>query len=952
MRLSWNEIRVRASAFAEKWADAGNENSDTQTFYNQFFEVFGLRRESVGVYEERIKNIKGNTGFIDLFWPGTLIVEQKSAGRDLVKAEKQAFDYILQIKERDRPRYVLVSDFKVFQLRDLATRETLEFALEDLHKHVQKFGFMIGVERREFKDQDPVNIKAAELVGRLHDALEESGFEGRALEVFLVQIVFCLFSDDTGVFQPKDLFLRFLEDRTSEDGSDLGPKLAQLFQTLDTPESKRSKNLDEDLAAFPYINGRLFERQTRIPSFDSDMREKLIEASRFDWAPISPAIFGALFQSVMDSKERRKKGAHYTTEKNILKVIGPLFMDGLRDELEKAKALKRGRGGALDALQAKLSKLTFFDPACGCGNFLIIAYRELRLLEIEILQAKQGKRQLELDANILSKIDVDQFYGIELEEFPARIAETAMWMMDHIMNNALSLAFGQNYARIPLDKAANILGGPEKGDALEVDWEDLLPAVECSYVFGNPPFIGAKQQSDFQRQQVRRIAALGKSGGTLDYVCAWFIKAGEYVNKGGKNPPHIAFVSTNSITQGEQVAQLWPVLFQRFNLEISFAHRTFEWGSDAKGKAHVHCVIVGLSHRVNQPELKRLFSYDNVKGDAEETQFKHLSPYLFDASALKDRYMIITSSSKPMSGEKIKVGTKPIDGGYYIFDTIAEAKLAFADWDEVKGLVRPYIGSKEHMSGKPRYIFLAPLASPVQIRNSKGVKELIDNVREYRLGKISNKSDTKAAPFEPGISSLSLAEFPAKFHIEVIPKNSFMVIPETGSDSRVYAPLGFYEPPMIPSNLVKIKPHANIWEFSILMSLSHMSWFRYIGGRMKNDPRYSIGMVYNTFPWPEIDANGIEILTKTGQTILDARAAHPDATLADLYDPDAMPANLRKAHIANDKAVDRLYRKKPFESERERVEHLFMLYEQLQSPILAAAKPKPRKRKTRTVKTS
>ncbi len=453
MRLSWNEIRVRAKAFAEKWKDAGNENSDTQTFYNQFFEVFGLRRESVGVYEERVKNIKGNTGFIDLFWPGTLIVEQKSAGRDLTKAEKQAFDYILQIKERDRPRYVLVSDFKVFQLRDLATRETLEFALEDLHDHVQKFGFMIGVERREFKDQDPVNIKASELVGKLHDALEESGFEGRDLEVFLVQIVFCLFADDTGVFQPKDLFLRFLEDRTSDDGADLGPKLAQLFQTLDTPDktqavNKRSNHLDEDLAAFPYINGRLFERHTRIPSFDSDMRDKLIEASRFDWSPISPAIFGALFQSVMDAKERRKKGAHYTTEKNIQKVIGPLFMDELKAEFERAKALKRGRAQALDALQTKLSKLTFFDPACGCGNFLIIAYRELRVLEIDILKAKHGKAQLELDAAVLSKIDVDQFYGIELEEFPARIAETAMWMMDHIMNNELSLAFGQNFARI------------------------------------------------------------------------------------------------------------------------------------------------------------------------------------------------------------------------------------------------------------------------------------------------------------------------------------------------------------------------------------------------------------------------------------------------------------------------------------------------------------------------
>ena len=515
MRLSWNEIRVRAKAFSEEWSDAAYEKGETQSFYNDFFEVFGVKRRQVGRYEEAVKDLKGNSQFIDLFWPGMLIVEQKSAGRNLAKAETQAFRYFDILKKAQQPRYIMVCDFQHFQLRDLSTRDVLEFDLKDLHKHVQKFGFMIGVERREFKDQDPVNIKASELVGHLHDALKESGFEGRDLEVFLVQIVFCLFADDTGVFQPKDIFLQYLQNRTAEDGSDLGPKLSQLFQTLDTEDSKRSKNLDEDLAAFPYINGRLFERHTRIPSFDSEMREKLIEASLFDWSPISPAIFGALFQSVMDKVERRRKGAHYTTEKNILKVIGPLFMDGLEAEFEKAKALKRGRKAALEALQDKLSKLTFFDPACGCGNFLIIAYRELRKLEIDILKTKLGKGQLELDANV-------------------------------------------------------------------------LPAKDCDYVFGNPPFIGAKYQSAEQRQQVRDIADLGKSGGTLDFVCAWFIKAGAYINRGGTDPAHIAFVATNSITQGEQVAQLWPILFQRFHLEISFAHRTFEWGSDAKGLSLIH----------------------------------------------------------------------------------------------------------------------------------------------------------------------------------------------------------------------------------------------------------------------------------------------------------------------------------------------------------------------------
>jgi len=935
MRLSWNEIRVRAKAFSEKWKDAGNENSDTQTFYNQFFEVFGLRRESVGVYEERVKNIKGNTGFIDLFWPGTLIVEQKSAGRDLTKAKKQAFDYILQIKERDRPRYVLVSDFKVFQLRDLATRETLEFSLEDLHDHVQKFGFMIGVERREFKDQDPVNIKASELVGKLHDALEESGFEGRDLEVFLVQIVFCLFSDDTGVFQPKDLFLRFLEDRTSDDGADLGPKLAQLFQTLDTPEKKRSKNLDEDLAAFPYINGRLFERHTRIPSFDSDMRDKLIEASRFDWSPISPAIFGALFQSVMDAKERRKKGAHYTTEKNIQKVIGPLFMDELKTDLETAKALKRGRAQALDALQSKLSKLTFFDPACGCGNFLIIAYRELRLLEIEILKAKHGKGQLELDAAVLSKIDVDQFYGVELEEFPARIAETAMWMMDHIMNNELSLAFGQNFARIPLDKAANIV----HADALETDWESVLPAKNCSYVFGNPPFVGAKNQSEEQRSQIRRIAALGKSASTLDFVCAWFIKAGAYLNEAGTNPPHIAFVSTNSISQGEQVAQLWPILFQRYNLEISFAHMTFEWGSDARGKAHVHCVILGLSHTVNQPEFKRLFSYDNVKSEPEETRVKYLSPYLIDAGGLKDRHAVLTSMSKPISAtNQIGIGSKPIDGGNLILS--GEERGEFVKLEpEAEKYLRPFIGAREFLNGGDRWIFTLQDISPSELKSMPLTKERLAKVRDYR--RASKSKPTNA-----------ISEFPNQFHVTKIPSADFLVFPRHTSERRDYIPIGWVSPPVVPSDAVIIGMEAEIWMFSILISSSHMAWMRTFAGRLKNDYRYSVGVVYNTFPWPDVDDALKTVLTSTGQSILDARAEWPDATLADLYDPETMPVNLRKAHIANDKAVDRLYRKKPFQSERERVEHLFTLYEQLQAPALAAMKPKPRKRKPRTVKTS
>ena len=576
MRLSWNEVRVRAAEFANEWRDAAYEKGETQSFYNAFFEVFDVRRRSVARYEEHVRKLDNRSGFIDLFWPGVLIVEQKSAGHDLGRAYGQAGKYFDSLSERDRPRYILVSDFQSFELHDLDEGEQTSFALVDLPDHAEAFGFILGVQRRTFRDQDPVNVEAAASMGRLHDALDASGYGGQDLEVFLVRTVFCLFADDTGIFEPRDIFLDLLKTRTREDGSDLGGWLARLFQVLNTPVNRRQVKLDEDLARFPYVNGDLFAAKLNITDFDAAMRAALIDACRFDWAAISPAIFGALFQSMMDSAERRAQGAHYTTEKNILKVIEPLFLDDLRGKFKRLQARRDNRRRTeLRAFHKRLGEMKFFDPACGCGNFLIIAYRELRELEIELIRelhrGRADEAQRVLDTADLSRITVDQFYGIEIGEFPARIAETAMWMMDHIMKNRLSLAFGQSYVRIPLKGSPHILNA----DALEPDWTDLLPPEDCSYVFGNPPFSGAKLQTVEQRAQVRRIAALGKSGGTLDYVTAWFIKAGEYVRD---SDIRIGFVATNSITQGEQVAQLWPILFTQANLEIAFAHRTFAWG--------------------------------------------------------------------------------------------------------------------------------------------------------------------------------------------------------------------------------------------------------------------------------------------------------------------------------------------------------------------------------------
>ncbi len=930
MRLSWNEIRARAARFAQEWAGEGYEKGQTQLFYRDFFEVFGVPVRRVASFEQQVKNLGVTRGFIDLFWKGVLLVEQKSLGRDLDKAKGQAFKYFPGLKDVELPRYILLSDFQTFELYDLEEDEEIKFSLADLPQHVERFGFILGIQRRTFQDQDPVNIKAAELVGRLHDALEASGYTGHDLEQFLVRVVFTLFADDTGIFEPRDIFLDLLESRTREDGSDLGPWLAQLFQVLNTPEDRRSRNLDADLVRFPYVNGDLFRDQLQIPSFDAEMRQRLIDACQFDWSGISPAIFGSLFQSVMNAVERRKKGAHYTTEKNILKVIEPLFLDDLRAEFAALKARKdTHRRKLLQDFQRKLGRLTFFDPACGCGNFLIIAYRELRALEIDVIRelraySAAAAGQGELDAAELSIVNVDQFYGIEIGEFPARIAETALWMMDHIMNNRLSLEFGQSYVRIPLRNSPHI----RHGDALEIDWATILPPEGCGFVFGNPPFVGAKYQSDFQREQVRRIAALGKTGGTLDYVTAWFIKAADYIQA---SPARIGFVSTNSITQGEQVAQLWPLLFARGGLEIAFAHRTFAWGSDARGKAHVHVVIIGLTKRADTPTARRLFTYDDINGDPHESTHAALSPYLFDASDLNDPHVVVLESSQPINGlARLIIGSKPIDGGHYIFSRSERDALAAAEPD-AEAFLHPYVGSQEFLNGGDRWILALQDAPPETLKRLPTIRERIAAVRAFRLA-------SKSKPTQ------QLGLTPTLYHVNVIPDVPFLVIPEVSSERREYVPIGWLEPPVVPSNLVRIIEHASKPLFAILTSAMHMSWMRHIGGRLKSDYRYSIGLVYNTFPMPDADEDALAKLEPFAQTVLDARSAHPDATLANLYDPDLMPTQLRKAHHDLDRAVDRLYRRKAFTSDRERVEHLLSLYEKRAASLVAGIEIKKRRR--------
>lgn len=929
MRLSWNEIRARAARFADEWKGAHYERGESQTFYNEFFEVFGITRRRVASFEEPVNKLGNERGFIDLFWKGVLLVEQKSAGKDLIRAKQQALDYFPGLKEHELPRYLLISDFQTFELHDLDENSKVRFSLHQLPDHIEDFAFILGVQKRAFRDQDPVNIKASELMGDLHDALKASGYKGHDLERFLVRLVFCLFADDTGIFEPRDIFSTLIKERTNPDGSDTGLWISQLFEVLNTPQEQRQQRLDEDLVQFPYVNGDLFQERLAIPAFDAAMRSLLIDACEFSWDAISPAIFGSLFQSVMNPKERRSQGAHYTTERNILKVIEPLFLDDLRAEFKHLTERRdSGRRKALEAFHKKLSTLRFLDPACGCGNFLIISYRELRTLEIELLKALRKGGQLELDVAHMCQIDVDQFYGIELGEFPVRIAEVALWMMDHIMNNRLSLEFGESYVRIPLKKSPHI----RQADALEIDWASVIAPPDCSYVLGNPPFGGAKYQSPEQREQVRRIAQLGGSGGTLDYVTAWFITVGAYLRQ---SQAHVGFVATSSITQGEQVAQLWPVLFDRYGLEISFAHRTFAWGSDARGMAHVHVVIIGLTRRDDEPSVKRLFSYADVHGDPTESRHDALTPYLFDAGTVVNRHLVVEETSRPLSNvPQLIIGSKPIDEGNYIFSG-DERKEFLREEPDAKKFMHPFIGTDEFLYNIERWILYLDGASPGEIRSMPAVKERIAAVRAFR-----QKSRS------PGTQKLG--ETPTRFHVTVVPDRPFLVIPEVSSERRDYVPIGWQKPPVIPSNLVRVLLDADLWHFGILTSAMHMAWLRQIGGRLESRYRYSIGIVYNPFPWPDATDQQRAKIRSLAQAVLDARAQFPNSTLADLYDIDAMPPPLRKAHNALDAAVDKLYRSAVFTSDRERAEHLFGLYEGLIAPLVAAASQPARRSRRRT----
>jgi hypothetical protein len=911
MALSIRDMRNRAHKFVQTYTEAHKENAEAQSFLNDFFEIFDIPRRRVASFERPVKVDDSGTKRIDLFWPGVLLVEMKSQGQNLDNAYQQGLGYFKGLKNEELPRFVMVCDLNTFRLFDLDHQLDYRFQLADLPDNLDLFSFMLGKEMQDITEYE-LNERAALLLGELHDALQNSGFDGHPLQVFMVRVLFCMFAEDTGVFNPRQ-FIRYLLRFTHESGHDTELHLHKIFQILDTPYDKRHKNLPDEQAAFPYVNGHLFRERIDMPSFSAEMRQQLIECCYFNWKDISPAVFGSLFQSIMDKQARRNLGAHYTSEQNIQKVIEPLFLTDLKTELDDILALKQQskRNEKLMEFSDKLRSLTFLDPACGCGNFLIITYRELRRLELKVLHAQHGGSlaggQSHIGLEIQPGIPLNNFYGIEIDEWPARIAEVAMWLTQHQMNVEFAKTFGEEPDLLPLKEHANI----HHANALEMDWAQVVEPQNLNYIIGNPPFVGHSWRSKQQQQDMEKVFPKGGKFGKLDFVASWFYKAAKF---SANTQIEAGLVSTNSICMGEQTGVLWQPMLD-MGIKINFAHRTFAWDNDAKGKAAVHCIIVGFAH-FDRAE-KWLFDYADIKGEPTLIQADNINPYLIDTSNI-----VLPSRSKPPKGmPAMTQGNKPVDGGYLILNE-DEREALLAKQPGLVEFIKPFIGGREWINNLKRYCLWFADASAKQLAEIKKMPEIqqrLEGVKQARL-----KS--------PTASVREYAEQPFLFTQNRQPKSRFIAVPEVSSERRDYIPLGFLTAETIPSNKIYMIPDVGLYEFGVLISQMHMEWMRVVAGRLKSDYSYSPN-VYQLFPWPQTNEQQKAQIEKLAQAILDARQAEfdkdPTTSLADLYDPDIMPPALRKAHKALDSAVDKLYQPKGFKTPLERVKHLFELYQQL-----------------------
>ena len=894
------EQRQHATDFSNYWRNKGDEKSDSQRFWIDFFQdVLGIEDVVKKIQFEKRVNVDGQTKFIDVYIPETrTLIEQKSFDKALDKQYQQSGGWMATPFQQGRrysqflpvdeaARFIIACNFQTFEIHDMnkPNEEPIIVQLDEVRHKLSLFDFMFNKEVKKVSYEMEVSVKAGEIVGILYDKLikqyknPEDENTLKSLNALCVRLVFCLYAEDAGILGTKDLFYEYLKDIPS---NNIRSALKELFKVLDTKIEERDPYLADEnpkLAAFPYVNGGLFaDENIEIPPFTDELKDLLLEKASegFDWGDISPTIFGAVFESTLNPETRRSGGMHYTSIENIHKVIDPLFLNDLENEFEEIKSIsvERTKNNKLRAFQQKLASLKFLDPACGSGNFLTETYISIRRLENKIISELHKGQMVFGDVINPIQVSIGQFYGIEINDFAVTVAKTALWIAESQMMKETEDIVMMSLDFLPLKSYANII----EGNSVTINWEDVIPKSELSYIMGNPPFIGASMMSDIQKKEAVAVYGNKKLSNSIDYVGVWYYKAAE-IMKG--TSIKTALVSTNSITQGEQVEPLWADLMEN-GLIINFAYRTFIWDSEASVKAHVHCVIIGFSYIDNKD--KTIFINNNCR------IVNHINPYLISAPDV-----MITSRSKPLSDvPKLTKGNQATDDGNFIFSEEERAELIEKDPNAEKYIKR-YVGARDYLNNdEVRYCMWLKGISPSEYKNNKIVMQRLQNIKEFR-------EKSSAAP------TRKFAEKPYLFFSTPQTDETYMIIPRVSSERRRYIPIGFMTPDVIASDACSIICGAEIYHFGVLTSNVHMAWMRTVAGRLKSDYRYSGGIVYNNFPWPEPTDEQKEDVEKTAQAILDARALYPESSLADLYDELTMPIELRKAHQANDRAVMKAY---------------------------------------------
>ena len=888
--LSWSEIRERLYRFSFEWKDcSGYEKGEAQDFLREFFNCFGISPRRFGSFECRIAKEGDIHGFADYLWKNKILIEMKSKGKNLIKAYDQARGYFPGLTDDELPQYIMVSDFDDFALYNLESGNQWVFSLSELSQNAELFGFIVGYQTHEQYEQDPVNIKAAEQMGRVYETLRNSKYNLDDLDIYIVRLIFCFFADDTRIFEPNQ-FYDYIK-ASKPDGADLAERMNSLFQVLDIPQPKRQTYLPEELRSFPYINGGLFQKIISTAYFTKEIRDALLKCASLDWKRVSPAIFGSLFQVVMSKIDRRRQGVHYTQEEYIMNIIKPLFLDTLYEEFEKCN----GNATKLKQLNRRISQIEFLDPACGCGNFLIIAYRELRALEDKILKILLGREQV-LNVSDYILCNIGQFHGIELDHFACEIARTGMWLMDHICNIRTAAQHGCAYIKLPLDSSADI----RKDNALKCDWNIIIDHSRELYIFGNPPFIGKKYQNEDQKADMKYVFGSEVKSGNLDYVAAWFWKTAKYMNPNDR----AAFIATSSIVQGEQVPVLMGPLFNKIGIHFDFAYKPFHWDSEAKNKAAVYIVIIGFS---KGEKIRQKYIYEN----GMSTRVTNINQYLQDSSAL-----IVESRRKPICE------VKPLVYGSFALDAGGLYTISQDEYDEIKKaepqslkFLKPFLGSEEFINGIARYCVWLTDFSFSDLKGCPIIRKKVAAVQAWR--ETRDRPGTKAAALTP----MLFAEIRQ-------PNCDYLAIPITSSEKRKYIPIGFLSKEVIGSNHIFMLPEADLYDFAILTSSMHNAWMRAVAGRMKSDYNYSANIVYNNFPWPTPSDSLKQLIIEAASEVIHIRDKH-GVCLKKLYEPMDMKKDLLGAHFKLDRLVNSAYRTKKFTSELEQVEHLFALYQDL-----------------------